>query len=170
MDCGVRGLGFKSPGSILTSRTETSSLYISRVVRDGGDPCFVPLSVWKKFPEVESSTWLLNSHNSVEQPQQCWTATTVQKTTLKLKKTICNRSLIIKSYYAHEIVLSDYAHSVSRNKRNALSLKPFVFNDLYLGTPGRRNFGCHSTSSYSAPEYKCRRRHSTVLLISRRKC
>ena len=32
-DCGVRGLGFKSPGSILTSRTETSSL--SRVVRDG---------------------------------------------------------------------------------------------------------------------------------------
>ena len=32
-DCGVRGLWFKSPGSILTSRTETSSL--SRVVRDG---------------------------------------------------------------------------------------------------------------------------------------
>ena len=36
-DCGVRGIGFKSPGSILTSRTETSSL--SRVVRYGGDPC-----------------------------------------------------------------------------------------------------------------------------------
>ena len=32
-DCGVRGLGFKSKGSILTSGTETSSL--SRVVRDG---------------------------------------------------------------------------------------------------------------------------------------
>ena len=41
-DCEVRGLGFKSPGSILTSRTETSSL--SRVVRDGWDPCSVPLS------------------------------------------------------------------------------------------------------------------------------
>ena len=41
-DCGVRGLGFKSPSSILTSRTETSSL--SRVVRDGGDPFSVPLS------------------------------------------------------------------------------------------------------------------------------
>ena len=41
-DCGVRGLGFKSPGSILTSRTETSSP--SRVVRDGWDPCSVPLS------------------------------------------------------------------------------------------------------------------------------
>ena len=36
------GLGFKSPGSILTSRTETSSL--SRVVRDGWDPCSVPVS------------------------------------------------------------------------------------------------------------------------------
>ena len=34
-DCGVRGLGFKSSGSILTSRTETSSL--SQVVRDGWD-------------------------------------------------------------------------------------------------------------------------------------
>ena len=42
MDCGVRGLGFKSPGSILTSRTEITSL--SRVVRDGGDPCSVPLN------------------------------------------------------------------------------------------------------------------------------
>ena len=41
-DCGVRGLGFKSPGSILTSRTETSSL--SRVVRDGGGPFYVPLT------------------------------------------------------------------------------------------------------------------------------
>ena len=38
-DCGVRGLGFKSPGSILTFRTETSSL--SRVVKDGWDPCYV---------------------------------------------------------------------------------------------------------------------------------
>ena len=36
-DCGVRGLGFKSQGSILTSRTETSSL--SRVVRNVWDPC-----------------------------------------------------------------------------------------------------------------------------------
>ena len=42
-ECGVRGLGFKSPGSILTSRTETSSL--SRVVRDCWDPCSVPVSV-----------------------------------------------------------------------------------------------------------------------------
>ena len=41
-DCGVRGLGFKSPGSILTSRTETSSL--SRVVRDGWDPSSVPVN------------------------------------------------------------------------------------------------------------------------------
>ena len=41
-DCGVRGLGFKSPGSILTSRTEISSL--SRVVRGGWDPCSVPVS------------------------------------------------------------------------------------------------------------------------------
>ena len=44
-DCGVRGLWFKSPGSILTSRTETSSL--SRVVRDGWDPCSVPVSGYK---------------------------------------------------------------------------------------------------------------------------
>ena len=41
-DCEVRGLWLKSPGSILISRTETSSL--SRVVRDGGDPCSVPLT------------------------------------------------------------------------------------------------------------------------------
>ena len=41
-----RCLGFKSTGSILTSRTETSSL--SRVVRDGGDPGTVPLSGLKK--------------------------------------------------------------------------------------------------------------------------
>ena len=60
-DCGVRGLGFKSLGSILTSRTETSSL--SRVVRDGWDPCSVPLSGGKKSHSVESSTWPLNSHN-----------------------------------------------------------------------------------------------------------
>ena len=40
-DCGVRGLGFKSPGLILTSRTETRSL--SRVVKNGWDPCSVPL-------------------------------------------------------------------------------------------------------------------------------
>ena len=58
-DCGVRGLWFKSPGSILTSRIETSSL--SRVVRDGWDPCSLPLSVEKKYPAVESSTWPLNS-------------------------------------------------------------------------------------------------------------
>ena len=37
---------FKSPGSILTSRTETSSL--SRVVRYGGDPCSVPVQWVKK--------------------------------------------------------------------------------------------------------------------------
>ena len=60
-NCGVRGLGFKSPGSILTSRSETTSL--SRVVRDGWDPCSVPLSGRKKSPAVESSTWPLNSHN-----------------------------------------------------------------------------------------------------------
>ena len=41
-DCGVRGLGFKSPCSILTFRTETSS--ISRVVMDGWDPFSVALS------------------------------------------------------------------------------------------------------------------------------
>ena len=41
-DCGVRGLGFKSPGSILTSRTEIS--FLSRVVRDGRDTCSIPLS------------------------------------------------------------------------------------------------------------------------------
>ena len=35
-DCVVRGLGFKSPGSILTSRTEKCSLF--GVVRDGWDP------------------------------------------------------------------------------------------------------------------------------------
>ena len=45
-DCGVRGLWFKSQGSILTSRTETSSLL--RVVRDGWDPCSIPLSGGKK--------------------------------------------------------------------------------------------------------------------------
>ena len=61
-DCGIRGFGFKSPGSILTSRTETSSL--SRVVRDGWDPGSVPLKwVKKKSPAVESSAWPLNSHN-----------------------------------------------------------------------------------------------------------
>ena len=42
MDCGVRGHGFKSPGSIPNSRTETISL--SRVVRDGGDQCSAPFS------------------------------------------------------------------------------------------------------------------------------
>ena len=36
-DCRVRGLRFKSPGSIITYRTETISL--SWVVRDGWDPC-----------------------------------------------------------------------------------------------------------------------------------
>ena len=62
--CGVRGLGFKSPGSILTSRTETNS--VSRVVRDGWDKCSVPLSDEKKSHAVESSTWPLNSHNCSE--------------------------------------------------------------------------------------------------------
>ena len=53
-DCGVRGIGFKTPGAILTSRTETSS--VSRVVSDGGDPYAVPLSGRKKFPTVKSWT------------------------------------------------------------------------------------------------------------------
>ena len=44
-DCGVRGPGFKSPGSILTSRIETSCL--SRVVMDGWDSCSVPASGYK---------------------------------------------------------------------------------------------------------------------------
>ena len=41
-DCEARGLGFKFPDSILTSRTEINSL--SRVVSDGWDTCSVPLS------------------------------------------------------------------------------------------------------------------------------
>ena len=61
--CGARGLGFKSLGSILTVLTETSSL--SRVVTYGGHPCSVPLTGWKTLLR--------------------WTATTVQKTTPKLK-------------------------------------------------------------------------------------
>ena len=68
-DYGVRGLGFKSPGSILTSRTETSSL--SRVVRDGWDASSVPVSGQKNSP----LRWSLRLGR--------WTATTVQKTTLK---------------------------------------------------------------------------------------
>ena len=75
-DCGVRGPGFKFPGSILTSRTETSSL--SRVIRDGGDPCSVPLSGWKKSPTVECLTWPLNSHHCSE-----------NDTKTKTKKTDC---------------------------------------------------------------------------------
>ena len=63
-DSGVRGLGLKSPGSILTSGTETSSL--SRVVRDGGDTFSVPLCGGKKSLTVEYSTRLLNSHNCSE--------------------------------------------------------------------------------------------------------
>ena len=63
-DCGVRDLGFKSSGSILTSRTEASSL--SRVVRDGWDPCSVPLKWGKESHAVESSTRPLNSHNCSE--------------------------------------------------------------------------------------------------------
>ena len=60
-DGGVKGLGFKSPGSILTSRTETGSL--SRVVRDGWDPWSVPWSGWKKV----SSGGVVDL--AVEQPQ-----------------------------------------------------------------------------------------------------
>ena len=63
-DCGVRSLGFKSRGSILTSRTETSSP--SQLVSDGWDPCSVQLSGYKKSHAVESSTWPLNSHNCSE--------------------------------------------------------------------------------------------------------
>ena len=71
MDCGVKGLGFKSPGSILTSRTETSSL--SRVVRDGWDPWYVTLSGEKSLMR-----WSLRFGH--------WTATTVHKTTQKQKQ------------------------------------------------------------------------------------
>ena len=63
-DCGVTGFGFKSQGSILTSRTETSSL--SRVVRDGGDLSQYRRMGKKWSPTVESSTWPLNSHNCSE--------------------------------------------------------------------------------------------------------
>ena len=81
IDCGVRGLGFKSPGSILTSRTETSSL--SRVVRDGWDPYSVPVSGQKKWsPAVESSTWPLNSHNCSEN----YTKTKNKKTKRSVRK------------------------------------------------------------------------------------
>ena len=73
-DCGVRGLGFKSPGSILISRTETSSL--SRVVRDGWHPCSVPLSGVKK------RLMLLSLRLGR------WTAKTVQKTTPKITNTV----------------------------------------------------------------------------------
>ena len=71
-DCGVRGLGFKSPGSILTYWTETSSL--SRVVRYGGDPCSVPVSGLKK----SLLRWSLRLGR--------WTATTIQKKKLILIK------------------------------------------------------------------------------------
>ena len=92
---GVRGLdGLKSqrsrrtqesedsssnPGSILTSRTETSSA--SLVVRDGGDPCFVALSGYKKvsYGGFFDLTWPLNSHNSSENNTE---------PKLKLKRTI----------------------------------------------------------------------------------
>ena len=60
-DCWARGHGFKSPGSILTSRTETSSL--SRVVRDGWDPCSVPVSGWK------NSLLRRSLYLAAEQPQ-----------------------------------------------------------------------------------------------------
>ena len=59
------------PGSILTSRTETSSL--SRVVRDDGDPCSVPLSGWKNV----SYSGVFDF--AAEQPP-------VHKVTLKIKK------------------------------------------------------------------------------------
>ena len=93
----VRGLGFKSPGSILTSRTETSSL--SRVVRDGWDPC----SLYREVGEKKVSRGGVIDL-AVEQPQLfrklhknktnswwslrlgCWTAATAQKTTQKQNK------------------------------------------------------------------------------------
>ena len=53
--------GLKSPGSILTSRTETSSL--SRVVRAGWDPCSTGKWVKKKI----SCGWVFDL--AVEQPQ-----------------------------------------------------------------------------------------------------
>ena len=71
-DCRVRGLGFKSPGSNLTARTETSSL--SRVVRVGWDPCSVLLSGGKKI----SCGGVIDL--AVEQPQL------FKKTTQKQKK------------------------------------------------------------------------------------
>ena len=74
-DRGGKGLGFKSPGSILTSRTKTNPL--SRVVRGGGDPCSVPIIGEKeKSPTVESSTWPLNSHN----PSKNYAKTKLNKT------------------------------------------------------------------------------------------
>ena len=69
-DCGVKGLRFKSPGSILASKTETNSL--SRVVRDGGDPCTVLSVKWMKKSLLR---WSLQLGHV--------TATIVQKTTLK---------------------------------------------------------------------------------------
>ena len=70
-DCEVRGLCFKSPGLILTTKTDTS--FLSRVVMDGGGPCSVPLSGWKSLLR-----WSLLLGR--------WRATTLQKTTLKTKK------------------------------------------------------------------------------------
>ena len=77
-DCWVRGHGFKSPGSILTSRTETSSL--SRVVRDRWDPCSVRLSGWKNLLRWSHRLGRL-------------TATTVQKITRE--QTTKKRYLIV---------------------------------------------------------------------------
>ena len=71
-DCGVRGLGFKSTGAILLFIKETSSL--SRVVRDGWDPCSEPLSGLKK----SLLRWSLRLGRGTD--------TTVQKTTHTQKK------------------------------------------------------------------------------------
>ena len=63
-DCGVRGLGFKSLGSIISSRTETSSKHewsgmmeTNALYRSMGE---------NKSPSIRSSTWPLNSPGRLE--------------------------------------------------------------------------------------------------------
>ena len=85
-DCGVRGLGFKSRGLILTSRTETSSL--SRVVRYMVETHALYMVKWVK----KSLLWwsLRLGH---------LTARTVQKTTLKLNFYISFKLIILTILY-----------------------------------------------------------------------
>ena len=88
MESWVSGLNY---GSILTSRTETSSL--SRVVGDCGDPCSVPLNGLKS---LLSSTWPMNSHNCSESHT-------------KTKKTNDNMPLALHASWRNNHVRSDYA-------------------------------------------------------------